>query len=243
MKTSSNILATFTAAIFSTSSAVKAANILTEDFEDNTVTYSTTSPEFHDGNTDYFTIVPLNGPVSASSGSAYAGFGGSNFFAAQDIDDGNTKPDTNTLTFTIGISGYENISAGTLFAAGGNDSIPGYDSNDGFLMRARIDAGPFQNLLAFEAEGTTNQLLRRDTDFDGVGDGFQPDHNFLAYNGLAVSGTGTTLTLEITVTSNDGSGEFAFDNVIIDGDLVIPEPSSALLALAGSALLFGRRRK
>ena len=235
------------AAILSTTAVSKAVIIAFEDFEDNTTLFTSSNGLFHDGVNDYFHITPLNGPAGGtggpSAGSAFAGFNGNHFFGAEDIDDGGTRPSQQTLTFTIGITGFENITVSTLFAAGGNDATPGYDSNDGYLMRASIDGNPFQNLLAFEATGPTNQPLTQDTDFNGTGDGPAIDHNFLTYGGLTITGTGDVLTLEIVIDSNDGSGEFAFDDVIVEGDVAIPEPSTGLLALAGAALLFGRRRK
>lgn len=241
MKTYSNITIAFTTFILSITSVAKAAVLLIEDFEDNTVFYTASDGEFHDGSSDYFTIVPLNSPANPVS--AYTGFGGSNYFAAEDIDDGATRPSSQTLAFTVNILGYENITFGTLFAAGGNGvAVPSYDSNDGFLIRASIDSGAFQNLLAFEAIGATNQQLAQDTDFDGTGDGLVPTSAFTGFNGLSILGTGSSLTLEVIVDSNDGNAEFAFDDIIIEGDLV-PEPSSALLALIGGAWLFGRRRK
>lgn len=215
--------------------------LLFEDFEDNVVTFTASDGLFHDGTSDYFTIVPLNNPANPSV--PFSGFAGNNYFAAEDLDDGGTRPATQTLSFNVDIAGFENLTLSSLFAAGGNDASPAYDSNDGFLIRASIDADPFQNLLAFEAIGTTNQLLRQDADFDGTGDvaGFQPSEAMTSFADLVILGTGSTLNLEIVVSSNDGNGEFAFDNVLIQGDAV-PEPSTlavAVLALGGLA----RRRR
>lgn len=225
----------------------QAAVIISEDFEDNTVLFTASNGLFHDGGSDYFTIVPLNGP--ANSVSPYSGFAGTGFFAAEDIDDGNSRPTTQTLSFNVDITGFENLTFDTLFAAGGNfpgGAInPAYDSNDGFLVRAQVDAGPVQNLLSFESTGTTNTQTRRDTNFDGTGDGFTPTSAATAFNGLVISGTGTNLLLEIIVSSNDGGVEYAFDNVTINGDAVsaVPEPSAlALVMLSGAAVAFRRRR-
>jgi len=243
MKRFPNTLITLTALIGASASVSNAA-ILLEDFEDSTVTYVTSNGEFHDGLSDYFSIVdPTNPLIDANTGIDFAGFGGSQYFAAEDIDDGGTRPATQTLTFTVNIFGYENISFSSLFAAGGNDDNPAYDDDDGFLVTATIDGGVTQNLLAFEAIGGGNTLLREDTDFSGFGDSTVViDHNFESYSSPII-GTGSELELVITVRSNDGNGEFAFDNVTLDGDFVIPEPSSALLAFLGSAFLLGRRRK
>lgn len=209
-------------------SSLQADIVLFEDFEDNTVNYTVDRSEFHDGVSDYFTITPLNS--AANPVSPYTGFGGSNYFAAEDIDDGNTRPSTGTLSFNVGIAGFTDLNLDLLFAAGGNGAgVPSYDSNDGFLVTAQIDGGSIQNLLAFDAVGTTNQLLRQDTDFDGTGDGFLPSSAFTAFNGLAIAGTGSNLVVEIFIASNDGNTEFAFDNVTINGTSAVPEPSSLMV--------------
>jgi hypothetical protein len=221
-----------------------------EDFEDSTFNFTVSSPMFHDGAGDYYTVVPLvfsGNPLGSPAEAVvpYTGFGGNNFFAAEDVDDGNTRPETRTMSFNVNISNFDTLTFSTLFAASGNAAAtPAYDSNDGFLVRASIDGGAFQNLLAFVAEGPTNQLLRRDTDFNGVGDGFLPSSTFTAFSNLAISGTGNNLLLEIILTSNDGNVEFAFDDVTVSGNIVaVPEPSSlVLLILGGTAFAFRRRR-
>ena len=233
-----------------TSSIVSADVIMTENFEDSTFNFTVSDPLFHDGAGDYYTVIPLTfsgNPLGspAEAVAPYTGFGGSSFFAAEDVDDGGLRPDTRTMSFNVNITNYNTLTFSTLFAASGNAAAtPAYDNNDGFLIRASIDGGAFQNLLAFEAEGATNQLLRRDTNFDGVGDGFLPSSAFTAFNNLAISGTGSNLLLEIVLTSNDGNVEFAFDNVTISGNIAaVPEPSStALVILAGSIVGFRRRR-
>lgn len=233
-----------------TSSIVSADIIMTENFEDTTFNFTVSDPMFHDGAGDYYTVIPLtfSGNTLGSPAEAvspYTGFGGSNFFAAEDVDDGGLRPDTRTMSFNVNISNYNTLTFSTLFAASGNAAAtPAYDANDGFLIRASIDGGAFQNLLQFEAEGATNQLLRRDTNFDGIGDGFLPSSAFTAFNNLAISGTGSNLLLEIILTSNDGNVEFAYDNVTISGNIsAVPEPSSiALLILAGSVVGFRYRK-
>lgn len=209
------------------------AVLLMEDFEDNTINFSTSTDRFHDGSNDYFDIVPLNGP--ANSVDPYTGFGGSNFFAVEDMDDGGTRPDTGILEFNVNVAGFNNLSLDLLFAAGGNGAttLP-YDDEESFLVRATLDSNPIQNLLAFEAEepggDISNNRLLQDTNFDGIGDGFEPSEAFTALNGLAITGTGSNLKIEIIVTSTDGNSEFAIDNVVVNGDVATGPPTAALSA-------------
>ena len=116
--------------------------LLFEDFEDNTLTFTSSTELFHDDVSDYFHVTPLNGV--ANSVAPYAGFQGSNYFAAEDLDDANTRPSTGVLSFSQNVTGMTNLSVDLLFAAGGNGAeIPAYDSDDGFLVRASLDGGSY----------------------------------------------------------------------------------------------------
>lgn len=229
-------------AVFAMTAPVHADVVMHEDFEDAIRLYTTSTPEFSDGGSDYFGIHPV--AVNALPRVAYTGFGGSGYFAVEDMDDGGTRPGTGTLSFNVNITGFESLNLDISFAAGGN-SDPEYDNSgaidDGFLVRATIDSDPLQNLLAFESTGT-NTVTRQDTDFDGTGDGLIPSSAFADYN-LPISGTGSNLLLEIIITSNDGHVEYAFDDVIINGTAV-PEPSSFLfLGMLGSVVIGWKKKR
>ncbi len=227
--------------------------IMYEDFEDSTVEYTGVT-QFWGSNSAHFTIVPLFGTTSPDDG-PYSGFGDSNFFAAENMDSpGGPETITQTLIFNINIANYSELTFDFLFAAG--DNAPGgsrplsYDDEDGLRVRAQIDGGAFQNLIAFEAiepgGDTSNNELRQDTDFNGVGDpdGFLPTSGFTAFDGLAVSGTGTNLLLEIEVTSSSVNESLAFDNILIQGTSSVPEPSSIFIfGIGGIAFGFRRRRQ
>ena len=219
------------------------STLLLEDFEDTTVTFTTSQPLFHDGTSDYADIVPLSNPPNPVT--PYTGFEGMNYFAVEDIDDGGTQPSNMTLSFNQNVTGATDLSLDFLFAAGGNNptdpAFLAYDSDDGFLVRAQLDGGAFQNLLAFAAEGTTNQLLRQDTDFDGVGDGFLPSSAFTPFSN-SIAGIGDNLLVEIIFDSNDGNVEFAIDSVSING-AVVPEPTTlGVLGIMSAGVILRRRR-
>jgi hypothetical protein len=225
-------------------STAKADVLLFENFEDNIVTFTPSQPLYHDGVSDYFHIVPLNGSPNALD--PFTGFQGSNFFAVEDIDDGNTRPPQGILTFSVSGTGLNTLSVDVMFAAGGNTGAPpAYDSDDGFLLRASLNGGgTWQNLLAFEAVGVTNQLFRQDTNFDGVGDGFLPTGSFTAFNNLVITGTTNNLLVQVIFDSNDGNGEMAIDSFRINGFTNVPEPSAlGLVGIIGVGMLLRRRRR
>lgn len=232
--------------------AAEAASIMLEDFEDASVNYTVSHGEFFGTGKDHFTIVPLNGAATPDDG-PYTGFAGSNHFSAEDINDAaGPGADTQTLTFNIDISGATGLKFSGLFGAGGNDSGGTfdfrYDDEDGIRVRAQIDGGAVQNILAFESVepggDTSNTQLRQDTDFDGIGDalGAAPTAALTLFDNIDITGTGSNLVLTIEVTSSAGDEGLAFDMIEVTGD-VVPEPSStALLGLAGLFLL-GRRSR
>lgn len=215
--------------------------IMVEDFEDSTVLYTTSDPEFSDGSGDYF--IRTDGSDISST---YLSPQGSSFFAAMDLDAANATgsggPTTMTMSFTgISISGYSSLQFLGLFAEDDDGSNQDWDVSDGFLVEYQIDSGGYNNLLAFEDQGATNTEPLEDTDFDGVGDGTALTDTFTQYT-KDITGTGSLLDIRMTMSFNSGDEDIGFDNIQVTGTSAIPEPGSlALLSLAGMVLLLRRK--
>ena len=191
---------------------LSAQTILLEDFEDATVTYVTSTPEFSDGSRDYFTRTDGSNISSAMSFTNVDGF----FFAAQDID-GEGALATQSLTFSnIDITGETILNFSIDLAEDDDGTNEDWDDNDFFEITYTIDGGSPVNLLFVNSSGTgTNNAPAIDDDFDGLGEGAEITDAFTTFvRTIAVSGS----TLELTITMNLDSGDedIAFDNVTLE---------------------------
>ncbi|MDT0630427.1 T9SS type A sorting domain-containing protein [Rubrivirga litoralis] len=197
-----------------TSAARAQTTVLFEDFEDGAVEYVTSTPEFTDGGSDFFTRTD-GSDVDPSY--AVTGAGGAFYFAAQDID-GDGGSATQSLTFSgIDISGLADLSFSARFAE--DDAANGdedWDASDYVRVVAQIDGGAAVRVFAIEDQGETNTAPRVDTDLDGVGDGAELTPAFAAFS-AAIPGTGSTLDLTITIRLDAGDEDVALDDVAVTG--------------------------
>lgn len=238
--------------ILGTCVSAQAVTVRTLDFSSTSDIASTSTPQFSDGASDYFT---LTDGTNISPGVTFTNPMGT-FFAAQDIDAEGAAP-LQTITFdAINIAGFSDLVFSGLFAedaaTDGNadwDPITGADltTGDFFTLEYDIDGGGFANLLSFRsnaATGTFNGEAAQDTNFDGVGDGTVLGDTFSEFV-ATISGTGNSLTLRANVQLNSGDEDIAFDNFTIAGVTAVPEPGSlfALGTLGVIAQINHRRRR
>lgn len=198
------------------------STILSESFETdgNGTRYTTSIPEFTDTFNDFFTRTDGS---DISSSYLVTGADGSFYFAAQDID-GEGSAAEQTLSFTgIDITNFENLSFSALFAEDdAGDGNEDWDDIDFLTVKYQIDGGDFQNVLAIaeiDDGDAFNQEPGIDTDFDGTADGAAITSAFTSF-GNAISGTGTTLDIRITISLNAGDEDIAIDLIQITGDPV-----------------------
>lgn len=226
--------------LFGSLTVADADLLMLEDFEDNTVNYTGVT-EFYDTANDHFTIVPLNGVAGHDDG-MHTGFGGSYYFSAEDMNDAQGPGfDTQALVFNINITNYTDLVFSGLFAAGNNNGAvgqsPRYDGAPGTFanatdfvhVTAQIDGGVVQPIIGWAGVGENGQL-RRDNDFDKVGDGSILGLAAASVINFPINGTGNNLALSIEISMDASGEEFAMDNIRVNGTAV-PEPSG-LLALS-----------
>lgn len=220
-------------------SSANAATLLFEDFEDATVTYTTSVAEFSDGSGDFFTRTDgsnIGGFVS------YSNIQGSSYFAAMDID-GEVPSSQQTISFLgVNIAGQTDLSFSAYFAEDDDGSNEDWDLSDFAHIDYQIDGNGYQNLIWFENDGTTfNTAPLQDTNFDGIGDGTELTDTFSLFN-AAITGTGSVLDLRITLDLGAGDEDFAIDNLSITGTAV-PLPAAVWMMGAGLFGLLGFSRK
>ena len=190
--------------------------IFAESFETdgNGTRYTTSIPEFSDGDRDFFFRTNGSNTVAYN----VAGGDGSFYFAAQDID-GEGASATQTLSFTgIDIANFSNLSFQALFAEDDDGSNEDWDAPDQFFVEYQIDGGGFQKILAFENTGAMfNTVPAQDTDFDGVGEGTQLTDTFANFT-AAIADAGSNLDLRLTFVLDAEDEDIAIDNIQIMGD-------------------------
>ncbi|MBC8385125.1 MAG: T9SS type A sorting domain-containing protein [Candidatus Cloacimonetes bacterium] len=196
------------------------AQFWTEDFETGTQYTVTLGAEGEDGSTDYFIRTDDN--VGHNINMSYDGVSGY-FFTGQDIDDGGWSGSTTPSQLTwsgINISDKTNIQFSGDF--GEDFQTPGdIDDEDYLLVEYQIDGGGWNNLIAFENDGTQyNTDFWEDTNFDGDGEGTtitSADGTMIPFT-KSIPGTGSSLDLRFTASVDSGDEDFAIDNFELTAD-------------------------
>lgn len=224
--------------VVTTVAPVNAAIVFSHDFE-SAGGYTTSTPEFSDGGSDYF---HRTDGTAHSAFNVYNGSQGSFFFAANDIDGEGAAPSQTVSISGINITGQTSLTLDILLAEDDDGANQDWDADTSFSIFASIDGGTAFQILGVEAVGGTNTEPAIDTNFDGVGDGIALTDTFANFNS-AIAGSGALLDLELRFDNfNAGDEDIGIDNIRING-VAVPEPSSmALLAVASVAGIFRRRR-
>ena len=94
------------------------------------------------------------------------------------------------------------------------------------------------------AVGSNQNVTRDNSPFDGRGDGTTLDSDFQQFTfNFANSGAASTAAVRVTIDGGSTSEEWAFDDLEVQVDQLVPEPSSTVLVLLGGLALLGRRRR
>jgi hypothetical protein len=211
------IILPFCSIFFLFSSLLSQDVLLFEDFEDATITYTTSITEFSDGSTDYF--IRTDGSDISSSVS-YSNPLGSFYFGAQDIDGEGAALPVYLNIDNIDIFGYEVIQIKIYLAEDDDGPNQDWDEPDFVHINYSIDNAAYQNGLWIENDGSTfNSAPLIDIDFDGTGDGDEITDNFQQFT-ISVSGIGSELDIEIEFDLDAGDEDIAIDNIEVIGTAI-----------------------
>lgn len=219
--------------LFFTQQLTAQTQFWSDDFEDagspssGTRTSSTTALCGGPPATAYFNRV---GTANISTGTVYTGFSGSKFWAAEDVDKGPTcvnnslSAHQNISWSSINISGKTGLSFKGLFAVGTATAFDGFGMIqsggtsvfDYMIVQYRIDGGAWTDIIRFfpsinnAGNGTLAVELTGDSIAQGEGAGLTPVATEFSGN---ISGTGTTLELQVKLFSNSAAEEILIDNL------------------------------
>lgn len=226
--------------------------ILLEDFEDSTITYTTSVPDAL-GNIDRFGYFGRIAPDTAlnTSRHAFTNNQGNGYYGANNTRESSNGQPNRLITLDwsgIDISAFTNLELSWFVAE--DDSDDGrehWDADNGtgirttrFDILTQLDGGGFNPIFAVRAENAAfDQTPRVDTDFDGVGDGAEITDAFTQYMVSIPDGSILDIRVEIAELDIDEE-DIAFDSLRLTGTTAVPEPSSflflSLLGLVGTGL-------
>ena len=200
-----------------------------EDFEtDGLGTRYTASFTFYDGVNDHFQRT--DGSDISNITGPYTGFGGSFFFAGEDLDDNNGDGQAfKTLTLQpVDISRQTAVRVSGKFGAGCNEGVQFscYDSDDSLVVRYSFDGGTsyttglqfsyVENITGQGQVDEFNEPWAQDLNFDGNGEGGElvPAMKTFGFD-VQVPPTAQTITVQLEAHIDGAAEEFAFDDVSI----------------------------
>jgi len=239
--------------LFFISTGISREVILFEDFEDATITYtSSISDDLTDiSNLDYYGRIAADTAPTVPAALSYTNLQGSGYYGAQDINAANSDTvNSITLNWTgIDISSYIDLELSWFVAEDdATDGNEDWDSTSSVKLEFQLDGGGFSNVFAIEAESVagdeTNQMPRIDTDFDGIGDGNEITDSFTIYSSSI--GNAAALDIRLTFESlNAADEDIAFDSLQLTGTApaALPEPNFiSIIVIAGLWGMIRRRR-
>ena len=230
--------------LFSLTIILAQTTLLTEGFETDGEGSRYTSTTFDDCaavTSDYFLRTSIN-PYACANGSfgnALTNLQGSNFWVSEGFDGaiGNSGNSFVTLTLDpLDVTGYSSITV-SLFMATGQTGTQ-WEWADSVKIQSSWDGGSYTTIGQFVGNAEFGGLLQQDTDLDGLANSGAPDITSAFTNfTFNVPGTGTNLSVRIRLAGHDGSEEFAFDQIVVQGSSVPPSNFPPQLASIESSII------
>lgn len=199
--------------------------LVNEDFEDPTVTYTTSVPEFTDGFTDYFTRTDGS---NISTNVEFNNITGLSFFGAQDIDAEGATPPLYINFNDLNVASLSSISFEAMFAEDDDGTNQDWDDGDFVKIEYSFDNTIWVPFFAIEGDGSGggafNHTPRVDTDLDGLGDGAEITDTFAMHTGVFANDgvtnptNSSTVSIRVTINLDSGDEDIAIDEINITGN-------------------------
>ena len=218
-----------------------------EDFNTDGDGVRYTSNSHNDGGGDYFERTDANPhPGQAGTYTFNLPQQGGGYWVSEDVENtdnplGATAPGIVRLP-DLNSSGLANLSVtahlamnvtGTQFE--GSEAIEVQVAFDGNTGGTDLLAGTYQTVGRFIENGTG--VLQQDTDLDGTANGGAPTlSSTFSEQTFPITGTGSTLSVQILVLDTEGNEVLAFDSVKVNGESVGDPP--VLANIEGTVLNF-----
>ena len=184
-----------------------------------------------DGNTLEYFLTNAGSGFLINTNVVYAGFSGTFYYAAEDLDDTGAPIgtpdglDEKSITFNaVDVSNGNILTFKGLFARGENSQCAAstYDGTDYIRVYYNLDGGGEILALQFSADiecnipaDVSNEPLHHDPDMDGDGgEGIQLTNNFQEFSFAIPNGNSVIVRLEVHMDA--ASEEIAFDNFRIE---------------------------
>jgi hypothetical protein len=147
------------------------------------------------------------------------------FFAGENTD-GSGPGETRVTIQHLNVTPYQNIQVEIAVAALRHPgSAPGfepdYEPADYIILQTGADGDPWTNIAAYRGVSAAGDVLREDTNLDGVGNGTLLNASFrdFTYN---ISGSPTSVQTRVLFLMEDSGEEAAYDNIRVSGDPIAP---------------------
>ena len=219
------------AALFVAPAAFGQTVLISEDFEDATVGYTLTFDDTAGETTDYFRRTD-----GSDISPTFTGFGGSSFFAAQDIDGvgspGAASPAN--MTFSgIDITGQTDLNINFKLA---HEPSSSWDVSDQVLFIGSIDGGAEFPIVGVQSipdgDNFNSPDVAVDFNDDGDGDAGSEITDAFRFFSATIGQTGSSLTIRIEFSLDSGGEDIALDDFAVTANGALPVELTSFTAQA-----------
>lgn len=177
----------------------------------------------YDAGSDYF-FRTSNAELGTRVAEDYMNVDGTNFYAGEETDDGGPGEISVTIQH-LNVTPYTDIQVQIAVAANRYDTggffPPDYEPADYITLQTSDDGAPWTDVAAYRGVLVSGDVMREDTNLDGVGDGTILTSTFqdFTYN---IGGSPTSVQTRVLFLTDTSGEEAAIDNIRVSGEPIVP---------------------